>query len=242
MQAEKQSADLQVSNDKENILERHLSKPGKGQQARLYIAGTKGAEICDELLDVVNEASDLIVTKHHGSAFDQTSLLTALRQKLVTKIYLCGYLTNVGVYSTAADAVQHGLQVTVVEDCLGYRSEEKHEEAMRQMADIMGVNRIDSEEIIKGSGGRPVPDPEVSSIMLESRILNIAPTIAIGIPPPPQAVDDICPPRRERGLTRYFGPTSRLPATEVLEPLRTRNFGTKYIRPGDSRKSMDMGA
>ena len=171
--AEKRSADLQVfKTDAGDSIEKHLRKPKKGQQARFYIAGTKGAEICEELAGVVDEESDLIVTKHHYSAFDQTSLLTALRAKLVTKIYLCGVLTNVGVYSTAADAVQHGLQVTLVEDCLGYRSEAKHLEAMRQMADIMGVNGTDSEEIIEESGGRPVPDASTPGITLEELSLN----------------------------------------------------------------------
>lgn len=171
--AEKRSADLQVfKNDEGDSFEMLLSKPRKGQQARFYIDGTKGAEICDELVDVVDEDLDLIVTKHHYSAFDHTSLLTALRTKLVTEVYLCGILTNVGVYSTAADAVQHGLQVTVVEDCLGYRSEDKHEEALRQMADIMGVNGIDSEEIIEESGGRPVPDALTPGITLEELSLH----------------------------------------------------------------------
>ena len=171
--AEKRSADLQVfKNDQGDSFEKLLSKPRKGQQARFYIAGTPGAEICDDLVDVVDEDLDLIVTKHHYSAFDQTSLLTALRTKLVTEIYICGILTNVGVYSTAADAVQHGLQVTVVEDCLGYRSEDKHAEALRQMADIMGVHGTDSEEIIEASGGRPVPDAQTPGITLEELSLN----------------------------------------------------------------------
>ena len=171
--AEKRSADLQVfKTDAGESIEQHLRKPKKGQQARFYIAGTKGAEICEELAGVVDEESDLIVTKHHYSAFDQTSLLTALRTNLVTKVYLCGVLTNVGVYSTAADAVQHGLQVTIVEDCLGYRSEGKHKEALRQMADIMGVHGTDSEEIIEESGGRPVPDASTPGITLEELSLN----------------------------------------------------------------------
>ena len=171
--AEKRSADLQVfKNDDGDSIENYLSKPRKGQQARFYIDGTKGAEICDELLEVVDEDLDLIVTKHHYSAFDQTSLLTALRTKLVTEVYLCGILTNVGVYSTAADAVQHGLQVTLVEDCLGYRSEDKHEEALRQMADIMGVHGTDSDEIIEESGGRPVPDASTPGITLDELSLN----------------------------------------------------------------------
>lgn len=146
--AEQRTANMDVFNDKRDIFVEHI-KPRKGQQPKFYIGGTPGAEIADQLKSVVDESRDLIITKHHYSAFDQTSLLMSLRMNLVTDIYLCGCLTNVGVYATAADAVQHGLSVTVVEDCLGYRSEEKHEDAMRQMADIMGVNGVDSEEIFE---------------------------------------------------------------------------------------------
>lgn len=158
--AEQRTANMDVFNDDGDVFEEHVSKPRKGQQPKFYVGGTHGAEIADELLSVVDESKDLIVTKHHYSAFDQTSLLMSLRMKLVTDVYLCGILTNVGVYATAADAVQHGLGVTVVEDCLGYRSEAKHEDAMRQMADIMGVNGVDSEEIIEESGGGAPPDSE----------------------------------------------------------------------------------
>ena len=146
--AEQRTANMDVFNDKRDIFVEQV-KPRKGQQPKFYIGGTPGAEIADQLKSVVDESRDLIITKHHYSAFDQTSLLMSLRMNLVTDIYLCGCLTNVGVYATAADAVQHGLSVTVVEDCLGYRSEEKHEDAMRQMADIMGVNGIDSDEIFE---------------------------------------------------------------------------------------------
>lgn len=172
MRAEKRAVDAQVFDDKDNIIENQLSKRRKGQQARFYIAGTRGADIHDDLVDAVDESLDLIVTKHHYSAFDDTSLLMALRQKLVTEVYLCGCLTNVSIYSTAADAVQHGLQVTVVEDCLGYRNEDKHEEAMRQMAEIMGVHGIDSEETIEEAGGRPIPDAETPGITLKELSLN----------------------------------------------------------------------
>ena len=46
------------------------------------------------------------------------------------------------------EAVMHGLQVTVIEDCLGYRDDECHEEAMRQMA---GTFRSCRHLIIKSS-------------------------------------------------------------------------------------------
>ena len=146
--------------DQGNIWEEKMIKSRKGHQKKFYIGGTYGAETCDELKPVVDESADMMLVKQYYSAFDQTALLTALRMRLVTELYICGSLTNVGVYSTAADAVQHGFEVYLVEDCLGYRSEEKHEEAMRQMADIMGANGVDSEELIAEAGGREVPDAE----------------------------------------------------------------------------------
>ena len=156
--AEQRTANMDVFNDKDNIMEEQMTKPRKGKQPRFMIPGTWGAEIADRLLPVLNMTKDSMVLKHHYSAFEDTSLLMSLRMKLVTDVYLCGCLTNVSVYATAADAVQHGLGVTVIEDCLGYRSEEKHEDAMRQMADIMGVDGIDSQEIIEEAGGIIPPD------------------------------------------------------------------------------------
>ncbi len=156
--AEQRTANMDVFNDKDNILEEQMTKPRKGKQPRFMMPGTWGARIADRLLPVMDMTKDSMLLKHHYSAFEDTSLLMSLRMKLVTDVYLCGCLTNVSIYATAADAVQHGLGVTVIEDCLGYRSEEKHEDAMRQMADIMGVDGIDSEEIIEEAGGRVPPD------------------------------------------------------------------------------------
>ena len=97
-----------------------------------YIAGINGAEICGELLDVVDKEKDLMVTKYYYSAFEQIALLEALRMNLaINYIYLCGSLTDVDIYSIAVDAVRHGLHITIVEDCLGFRSVEDYEEAKR---------------------------------------------------------------------------------------------------------------
>lgn len=158
--AEKRSANMTVFNDSTNVWEEKLAKPRKGEQPKFYIGGTHGAEILDELKPVVDDSQDMTVVKQFYSAFDQTSLLMSLRMRLCTELYICGCLTNVGVYATAADAVQHGFNVNIVEDCVGYRSEEKHEEAMRQMADIMGAAGVDSEELIEESGGRAPPDAD----------------------------------------------------------------------------------
>ena len=158
--ADRRSANMTVFDDSTNVWEDKLAKPRKGEQPKFYVGGTHGAEILDELKPIVDDSLDMVLIKQFYSAFDQTELLMSLRMRLCTEIYICGCLTNVGVYATAADAVQHGYDVSIVEDCLGYRSEDKHEEAMRQMADIMGANGIDSEEIIEEAGGRPPPDTD----------------------------------------------------------------------------------
>ncbi|KAL9123666.1 MAG: hypothetical protein Q9217_006924 [Psora testacea] len=170
--SEKRSANLQVFDSKDGSLEERLLKPRKGQQSKFFIKGTKGAEICHELLDLVDEERDMIVIKHFYSAFDQTSLLESLRMRLITEVYLCGGVTNASIYSTAADAVQHGLEVNVVQDCLGYRSIDKHQEALRQMADIMGVNGLVSEDIIEESGGRIIPNTDTPGITLQELSLS----------------------------------------------------------------------
>lgn len=116
---------------------------------QLYQEGTEGAEISGKLSDLVDGERDLIVTYSHRSAFQQTSLLVALRKKMITDIYLCGCSTNVSVHSAAADLVHCGFQLYVIGDCLGYREETHHIEAVRQMRDILGAKIINSEEIKK---------------------------------------------------------------------------------------------
>ena len=158
--AEQRKDQMDAFNDDDDI-DDYLQKPRKGQPPAFYVPGTHGAALSDEILSCVDETRDLMIIKNHYSALDSTPLLLSLRMKLVTHIFLCGCLSNVSIYATAADAVRHGFEVTVVEDCLGYRSEAKHLDAMRQMADLLGVSGIDSEEIIEETGGRVPPDADI---------------------------------------------------------------------------------
>ena len=72
---------------------------------------------------------------------------------VIEYIYLCGSLTNLNIHFTAADAVRHGLHVTIVEDCLGSRRVEEHEEAERQITEIIGLDEIEYEMVIVESEG-----------------------------------------------------------------------------------------
>ena len=138
----------------------YIKKPRKGQSASIYRTGSRGAAFTDDTLAVLDDKNDIIITKNHYSAFDTTPLLMSLRMKLITHVYLAGSLSNVSIYATATDAVRHGFDVSVVEDCMGYRSEARHVDAMRKMADMLGVSGVDSEEITEEAGGRIPPDAD----------------------------------------------------------------------------------
>ncbi|ETI24872.1 hypothetical protein G647_04242 [Cladophialophora carrionii CBS 160.54] len=114
---------------------------------RCCMPGTWGAEYPDIIRTAINLQRDLVMEKSHYSAFQDTPLLMHLRTRLVTEIYVCGTLSNIGVYASVLDAVCHGVQVTLVEDCLGYLDEMCHVEAMRQMADNMGAKGVDCQEL-----------------------------------------------------------------------------------------------
>lgn len=204
--------DAFVADDGEEEADAYLKKPRKGRSATLYIPGSRGAEFTPDTLANVDEANDLIISKSLYSAFDATPLLVSLRMKLVTHIYLAGAISNISIYATAADAVRHGFEVSVVEDCIGYRSESRHLNAMRKMADMLGVSGIDSEEIIEESGGKTPPeanskmfiDPGIGGIRSRADLSDpVSKTIrdhlrrsAMGLPPVPTPNSNTEPDRR----------------------------------------------
>lgn len=101
---------------------------------------------------------DGTLTKSWYSAFKDTALIERLRSRYVTELYLCGLMTNISVLATAADAVRHGLEVWVVEDCLGYRSRTAHDMALDQMEDDFAVVVVTCDELISSLAGRTMDD------------------------------------------------------------------------------------
>ncbi|QSS61045.1 isochorismatase family [Histoplasma capsulatum] len=114
---------------------------------RCCLQKTVGCQFPAPILSAIDHERDTILVKSDYSAFQSESLLLSFRTQFVRELYICGSLSNVSVYATALDAVSHGLDVILVEDCLGFRSFARHEEAMRRMADMMGANGITSKEL-----------------------------------------------------------------------------------------------
>ncbi|GKZ31297.1 hypothetical protein AbraIFM66950_011657 [Aspergillus brasiliensis] len=113
------------------------------------IPQSSGAQFPAPILAAIDTESDMLVDKSEYSALQDQGLILYFRTRFITQIYLCGSLSNTSVYATALDAVRHGFAVTLIEDCLGFRSFARHEEAMRRMADIFGANGITAQELFE---------------------------------------------------------------------------------------------
>ncbi|KAI9712225.1 MAG: hypothetical protein M1812_006960 [Candelaria pacifica] len=141
------SDDPDSEEDEDN--ETFLSRSQSGRAPICCKADTLGSRCVDEMLPTMDYEKDTMVVKSYYSAFKSDSLLFTLRGKLVTELYICGSLSNISVYATALDAARHGFSITILEDCLGYRDHARHQEAMRQMADMMGADGLTSTEFIQ---------------------------------------------------------------------------------------------
>jgi nicotinamidase/pyrazinamidase len=91
------------------------------------LAGTKGAEIIDEL---VREETDLWVPKPRFSAFLKTGLETQLQEMNVSLCAVAGISTNFCVLSTVMDAICHDFKAVLLEDCSAANKLEIHEQTL----------------------------------------------------------------------------------------------------------------
>ncbi|KAI6829872.1 hypothetical protein KC340_g8769 [Hortaea werneckii] len=139
--AKKAKAVGSVEDDPELFLTRTASREP------CCVKGSWGAEYPDDIKALMDE-KDVKVTKTYYSGFGSTSLLLTLRSKLITELFVCGCNTNLSVFATAMDAARYGIQITLIEDCLGYRRRERHDEAIRQLVDIMEADVISSNKVV----------------------------------------------------------------------------------------------
>ncbi len=137
------SAKPDVTHDREAFLAPVMTTT----KHRCCVPESWGVGYPDVVESAIDRKHDVVMEKSYYSAFEDTSLLTHLRTHLITQLYVCGSLSNISVYASVLDAVCHGIQVTLVEDCLGYLDDACHVEAVRQMADNMGASGVDCQEL-----------------------------------------------------------------------------------------------
>ncbi|KAB5539271.1 hypothetical protein GE09DRAFT_1138145 [Coniochaeta sp. 2T2.1] len=130
--------------------EAFLSYPPASEKPRCVQKDSKGAELGPEVQAAVDSGRDITFTKTHYSAFavGAQQLVQMLRGRFVTEIYLCGALTNISIYATALDAGRHGYDITLVDDCCGYRSDMRHSNAVHRLVSLTGCEVTTSSDVI----------------------------------------------------------------------------------------------
>ncbi|KJZ72482.1 hypothetical protein HIM_08151 [Hirsutella minnesotensis 3608] len=118
------------------------------QEPTCVMANSFGAEVPLEVKKAVRNG-DVQLRKTCYSAFTGTPLLRLLRAKMIMEVFICGSLTNIGVYATALDAAGHGVAITIVEDCCGYRSETRQMKAIHSLVELTGCEVASSQEVFE---------------------------------------------------------------------------------------------
>ncbi|KAM0333995.1 hypothetical protein ACHAQA_001015 [Verticillium albo-atrum] len=127
------------------------------------VRSPSGSQIPDKVKGASTKR-DVTFIKSHYSAFKSGQLLHLLRGKFITHIFIAGSLINIGVLATAIDAAMYGYDITIVDDCCGYRSELRQGNAIQSVIDVTGCEVDSSSTVLGQLKAKPAPTkPAVTS-------------------------------------------------------------------------------
>ena len=93
------------------------------------------------------KGKDIVLQKHTASFFVGTPLEQLLRNRGIETIILCGVATEAGIEGTARHASQLGFYPVIVEDAVGSRNQDLHENSLRMMRRMFEVQP--TEEMVR---------------------------------------------------------------------------------------------
>lgn len=148
-----EAADTVPASTIDDDSEAFLAPDIPNMNSRCCVPHSDGAEMPPVLARCVDARKDVLLTKTGYSAFEDPMLIFKLRSRMITHLYMSGSLSNVGVYATVLDAVSQGFTVTLIEDCLGYRDDTCHVEAVSRLVDMAGAEGVDHQELMDDLNG-----------------------------------------------------------------------------------------
>ncbi|KAJ5153529.1 uncharacterized protein N7482_010007 [Penicillium canariense] len=168
---------IEVSSDRDSPEPVDAEAFLSGKAAICCSVQSTGFQFPAPILAAIDLDRDTVLDKTGYSALESDGLILSFRTRFVTELYLCGSLSNISVYATALDAVRNGFSVTLIEDCLGYRDFQRHQEAMRRMADILGATGLTAQEL-----NQELEWQETDEIARETNAQPPKPSITPGAP------------------------------------------------------------
>jgi len=99
----------------------HVQHISLQEGATFFLPNTKGAEIHKTVTPLKTEK---VITKNFPNSFRDTGLLDYLKENNISKLILCGMMTDVCVDSTTRAAMDFGFENTIITDAVTTRDRE----------------------------------------------------------------------------------------------------------------------
>lgn len=109
------------------------------------LEGSEDVEFLDDLKPMKGEFA---IGKRRYSCFFSTDLNILLKGLKVETLIICGFLTDVCVHYTSADAHQHDYYVRIMHDCVRGSSPEAHQASLNAIEYLQTASATNSAEII----------------------------------------------------------------------------------------------
>ncbi|MEK5061475.1 cysteine hydrolase [Paenibacillus sp. FSL H7-0326] len=110
------------------------------------LENTNEIEIVDPLKPIDGE---FLIQKRRYSSFFGTDLDILLRGLKINSLIIAGFLTDVCVHYTAADAHQHDYFVKIISDAAGGSSMEAHWASIAAIRYLQSSSEVNSEEVVR---------------------------------------------------------------------------------------------
>ena len=124
--------------------------PGRTQQTRLV--GNRPADWAELVPELDQQPTDHAVTKQTWGAFTNTKLADYLHSGGVTQVVIAGVATSIGVESTARQAQELGLNVTLAVDAMTDMNADAHHNSVNRIFPRLGETGSTDEVIALLSG------------------------------------------------------------------------------------------
>lgn len=121
--------------------------PGRTEAPRRMPAGDRPADWMEPVAALDQQPSDHLVTKRTWGAFMHTDLADLLEGLGVTQVVIGGVATSIGVESTARQAFEHGLNVTLALDAMTDMNPDAHENSTTRIFPRLGETGTTAEII-----------------------------------------------------------------------------------------------
>lgn len=109
---------------------------------------TETSELSQVVPELPPASGDLIIRKQFPSAFFGTHLASSLAMKGIKTLFITGATTSGCVRASAVDAMCHGFNPVIVEDCVGDRSIAQHEanlfDLKMKYAEVMQLHEVEA--------------------------------------------------------------------------------------------------